>query len=88
MQRTWSSVPRAHELAGSASPTRRSPDGGRIDRVHAELFAAGRDDPRARRPSDLLRAVAWVGLLVLASVPVGDRHCRRRLMCAVNTSRS
>jgi uncharacterized membrane protein YbhN (UPF0104 family) len=38
------------------------------ERVHAELFAAGPDDPRARRPSDLVRAAACLSLLVLASV--------------------
>src|SRR3954452_21126044 len=36
--------------------------------VHAELFAAGPDDPRGRRPSDLVRAVAYAALLVVASV--------------------
>jgi uncharacterized membrane protein YbhN (UPF0104 family) len=40
----------------------------RVDRVHAELFAAGPDDPRARRPSDLARAVGYLGLFALASV--------------------
>ena len=37
-------------------------------RVHAELFAAGRDDPRARRPSDAIRAVAYLLLLLVAAV--------------------
>jgi hypothetical protein len=38
------------------------------ERVHAELFAAGRDDPRARRPSDEIRAVAYLVLLLVAAV--------------------
>ena len=33
-----------------------------------ELFAAGRDDPRARRPVDAVRAVAYLSLLLLAAV--------------------
>jgi Lysylphosphatidylglycerol synthase TM region len=37
-------------------------------RVHAELFAAGRDDPRARRPSDAIRAVAYLVVLLVAAV--------------------
>jgi glycosyltransferase 2 family protein len=37
-------------------------------RVHAELFAAGRDDPRARRPSDAIRAVAYLMLLLVTAV--------------------
>lgn len=37
--------------------------GGRV-----QLFAAGVDDPRARRPVDLLRAVGYVALLLLACV--------------------
>jgi uncharacterized membrane protein YbhN (UPF0104 family) len=37
-------------------------------RVHAELFAAGRDDPRARRPSDAIRAAAYLVLLLVAAV--------------------
>jgi uncharacterized protein (TIRG00374 family) len=36
--------------------------------VHAELFAAGRDDPRARRPSDAIRAVGYFALLLVATV--------------------
>jgi uncharacterized protein (TIRG00374 family) len=52
------------------SPVRpqQSPPHDSVPRVHAELFAAGRDDPRARRPSDAVRAVGCVGLLALASV--------------------
>jgi glycosyltransferase 2 family protein len=37
-------------------------------RVRAELFAAGRDDPRGRRPSDAIRAVAYLLLLLVAAV--------------------
>jgi hypothetical protein len=37
-------------------------------RVHAELFAAGRDDPRARRPSDAIRAVAYLVVLLVVAV--------------------
>lgn len=37
-------------------------------RVNAELFAAGPDDPRSRRPSDALRAVAEAFVLLLAAV--------------------
>src|SRR5438105_4967765 len=51
-----------------ASAPRHSPGTARFDRVHAELFAAGPDDPRARRPSDLARAIAYLGLLGFASV--------------------
>ena len=42
--------------------------GSPADRVRAEAFAAGPDDPRARRPSDALRAVAYVVLLLVAAV--------------------
>ena len=37
-------------------------------RVHAELFAAGRDDPRGRRPSDAIRAVAYLVVLLVVAV--------------------
>jgi uncharacterized membrane protein YbhN (UPF0104 family) len=33
-----------------------------------QFFAAGRDDPRARRPVDALRAVAWLWLLTVSCV--------------------
>jgi hypothetical protein len=36
--------------------------------VQPELFAAGRDDPRARRPSDGIRAVAYLLLLLVAAI--------------------
>jgi uncharacterized membrane protein YbhN (UPF0104 family) len=37
-------------------------------RVHAELFAASPTDPRARRPSDAIRAMACLVLLLVAAV--------------------
>lgn len=48
-----------------AEPANKVPPAGR---VHAELFAAGPTDPRARRPSDAIRAVAYVVLLLVAAV--------------------
>jgi glycosyltransferase 2 family protein len=42
--------------------------GSRSVRVRAEVFAAGRDDPRARRPSDAIRALAYVVLLLVAAI--------------------
>jgi uncharacterized membrane protein YbhN (UPF0104 family) len=42
--------------------------------VHAELFAAGPDDPRARRPSDAVRGVAYLIVLAVTALlsVIGD----------------
>jgi uncharacterized membrane protein YbhN (UPF0104 family) len=55
-------------MVASTLPLLRSPNHVRSERVHAEVFAAGANDPRARRPSDLVRFAGCLALLGLASV--------------------
>ena len=52
------------EQADTLAPSSPETDG----RGHAVLFAAGRHDPRARRPVDALRFVVYLALLIVAAV--------------------